>query len=334
MPDNRFTNLEKAAITLMSLGKDVAAKVMPHLSESEVKRLSRAFMNVQQVDREVQATVASEFFKMLHAADTVFVDGKDFARHVIANAFGDEQGESLLDYITGSKKEPINSLIAEMPPNLAESFVQTEHPQTVAFLLSKMKPDEAASLLLKVQEDMQSEVLLRITQLENVKGEVIDEVREVLRNQLRGVSMRGEEELGGPKATADILNFVDRNNEERLMTELEELNAELADTIRNLMFTFEDVQKLDDRAIQTVLKDVPRDQLLIALKTASETTTSLLFRNMSQRAAQMLKDDLDSLGPVKLKDVEKAQQSVVDVIRRLEAEGKIQVSGGGDDVLV
>ncbi len=331
---SNLSNLEKAAVTLMSLGTELAAQIMTHLSETEVKRLSRAFLNLQQVERDIQADVAGEFHRMLQAAETVFVDGREFARGVIANAFGSEQGESLLEYITGTKKEPITTLLSDMPDNIAENFVTTEHPQTIAFLLSKMKPEESAALLTKMNEEMQTDVLVRISQLDNVKSDVIDEVREVLRNQLRGVSMREEEEIGGPKATADILNFVDRNNEERILTELEEINPELADEIRNLMFTFEDIQKLDDRAVQSVLKDVPREMLLMSLKTATPTTRDLLFRNMSQRASQMLQDDLETLGPVKLKEVEKAQQAVVDVIRRLEAEGKIQVSGGGEDVLV
>lgn len=331
---NSLTNIEKAAVTLMSLGTEVAAQIMTFLTETEVKRLSRAFLGLQQVNRESQAEIAAEFNRMLQAAETVFVDGREFARGVIANAFGNEQGESLLEYITGTKKEPLNVLLSDIPDAIAEAFVTSEHPQTIAFLMSKMKPEDAADLLLRMNEELQTDVLVRISQIENVKSEVVDEVREVLRNQLRGISMREEEEIGGTKATADILNFVDRNNEERILTELEEINPELADEIRNLMFTFEDIQKLDDRSIQTVLKDIPREHLLLSLKTASQQTKDLLFRNMSQRAAQMLQDDLESVGPVKLKDVEKAQQAVVDVIRRLEAEGKIQVAGGGDDVLV
>jgi flagellar motor switch protein FliG len=167
-----------------------------------------------------------------------------------------------------------------------------------------------------------------------VKADVVDEVREVLRSQLRSSDLQ-DEEIGGPKSAADILNFVDRNNEERIITEIEEMFPDLAEQIRNLMFTFEDCKKIDDKGVQTVLKDVPREQLVLALKTASPELKDLLFRNVSQRAAQMIKDDLDAMGPVKLKDVEKAQQSIVDVVRKLEAEGKIMIGGGGaEDQLV
>ena len=335
MAKDEVNNTVKAAVVLMALGKDQAAAVMKHLSESEVKKLSRAFMTVQEVGREMQRSIVGEFQTMLRSGEKVVVDGREFAKDVIGAAFGTDTGDSLLEYITGSRKEPLSALIGDIPQNIVDNFIQSEHPQTMAFLLTKMSPEQAADLLGKMPDEMQTDVLVRVSQLEHVKADVVDEVREVLRTQLRGVSMGQEEELGGPKATADILNFVDRNNEERILTEIEEQFPELAEEIRNLMFTFEDISKIDDRSVQTILKEVPRDQLVVALKTASEDLRGLLFRNISARAAEMLKDDLESLGPTKLKDVEKAQQGIVDIVRRLEAEGKIQVaSGGADEVLV
>ncbi|MDD2943338.1 MAG: flagellar motor switch protein FliG [bacterium] len=330
-----LSNIEKAALILLSLGSDQAAKVMTHLSETEVKRLSRAFMGVQRVERDVQVSVNNEFRRMLQAADSLVVDGREFARDVISSAFGSDAGDTLLDYITGSKKEPLSTLLADIPANIADNFLQAEHPQTIAFLLSKMKPDQAAYMLGKMPEELQTEVLVRVSQLEYVKGDVVDDVREVVRSQLRGVSMREDDDLGGPKCAADILNFVERSNEERIITEIEELNGELAEEIRNLMFTFEDLKRLDDKGVQTLLKDLPRDRLVISMKTASDDLKGLIFRNMSTRAVAMLKEDLESLGPLKLKDVEKAQQEVIDVVRRLEGEGKLQISGGAsDEVLV
>ncbi|MCS6894494.1 MAG: flagellar motor switch protein FliG, partial [Deltaproteobacteria bacterium] len=167
-----------------------------------------------------------------------------------------------------------------------------------------------------------------------VKAEVVDEVREVLKNQLRGSLLTRDEETGGPKAVANILNYAERALETKLLGELEETHPELAEEIRNLMFTFEDIKKLDDRSIQTVLKEVPRDMLVLALKTASEDLKSLIFRNVSQRAAEMIRDDLSAMGPVKVKDVEKAQQQIIDIIRRLEAEGKIAIGGGAEEQYV
>lgn len=331
---SEITNTMKAAVVLMSLGKDLASEVMKFLTESEVKKLSRAFMSVHEVERDTQRYIAAEFQNMLRASETVVVDGREFAKDVIGSAFGSDSGDSMLEYITGSRKEPLSALINDIPQNIVDNFIQSEHPQTIAFLMTKMGAEKAAELLSKMPEEMQTDVLIRICQLDHVKGEVVDEVREVMRTQLRGVSMGEDEELGGPKATAEILNFVDRNNEERILTEVEEIYPELADEVRNLMFTFEDIIKIDDRSVQTILKEVPRDQLVLALKTASDDLRDLLFRNISQRAAEMLQDDLETLGPTPLKDVEKAQQSVVDVVRRLEAEGKITVASGSEDVLV
>ena len=267
---------------------------------------------------------------MLRAGDTMLVDGREFAKDVIASAFGETAGEGLIEYITGAKKEPISSIVAEVPEKILHGFIAAEHPQTVAFLMTKMNPDQAANVLTHMGEEMQTDVLIRISNLNNVKADVVDEVREVLRSQLRSSDLQ-EEEIGGPKSAADILNFVDRNNEERIITEIEEMFPDLAEQIRNLMFTFEDVKKIDDRGVQTVLKDVPREQLVLGLKTASPDLKDLIFRNVSQRAAEMIKEDLEALGPVKLKDVEKAQQGIVDIVRKLEAEGKIVIGGGGAD---
>lgn len=327
--------LEKAAIVLMSLGKTQAADVMKYLSETEVKKLSRAFMGVQEVSRDIQQQVAGEFRNMLKAAETLVVDGQEFAKDVIASAFGEEAGDSLLDYISGSRKEPLAAILNDIPENIIENFIQIEHPQTIAFLLTKMHPEMAARMLARLPEEMQVDVVVRLSHLNNVKTEVVDEIREVFRGHLRGVGARDEEVVGGPKAAASILNLVERANEERILADVEESWPELAEQIRNLMFTFEDLKKLDDRSVQTVLKEVPREQLVLSLKTASPALKELLFRNISQRAAQMLQEDLETLGPTKLKDVEKSQQAIIDVVRKLEGEGKIAIGGGsGGDVLV
>jgi len=324
-----LNNVEKAALTLLSLGKETASKVLTHLNETEVKRISRAFMAVSEVDRETQFKITQEFRNMMKAGDTLLVDGREFAKDVIATAFGESAGEGLLEYVTGSRKEQISVIIQDVPDKILNSFIQAEHPQTVAFLMTKMNPDQSALVLQKMTEEAQTEVLIRIANLNNVKSDVIDEVREVLRTQLKGSGLENDEEIGGPKAAADILNFVDRNNEERILTEIEEMYPDLAEQIRNLMFTFEDVKKIDDRGIQAILKEVPRDQLVMSLKTASDDLKELIFKNVSQRAAAMIQEDLGNMGPVKVKDVEKAQQGIVDIVRRLEAEGKIAVGGAG-----
>lgn len=329
-----LTPIEKAALTLLSLGKDLASAVIQHLNEQEVKRISRSFMLVSEVDRDTQLTIGREFRNLLKARETLLVDGREFAKDVISGAFGESAGEGLLEYISGARKEPISGIFKDTPEKILNSFITSEHPQTVAFLMTRMNPDQGAQVLQTMSEELQTDILVRIAALNNVKAEVIDEVREVLRTQLKGTGLNEEEEVGGPKSAADILNFVERNNEERILTEIEELYPELAEQIRNLMFTFEDIKKVDDKGIQIILKEVPRDQLVTALKTASEELKTLLFRNMSQRAVGMIQDDLSAMGPVKLKDVEKVQQGIVDIVRRLEAEGKIVLGSGSEEAFV
>ncbi len=326
----RYSNTEKAALTLLTLGKEIASAVLKNLEEQEVKRISRAFMTVSEVPREDQFVIGKEFHGMMKAGETLLVDGREFAKDVISEAFGEDAGDGLLEYITGSRKEPISQIIADVPEKILNAFIAAEHPQTVSFLLTKMNPDQGAQVLQTMNEETQTDILIRIANLNMVKSDVVDEVREVLRSTLRSGGVN-EEEVVGPKAAADILNFVDRNNEERIITEIEEMYPDMAEQIRNLMFTFEDCKNIDDKGIQTVLKEVPRDQLVLSLKTASEDLTDLLFRNVSKRAAEMIEEDLETLGPVKLKDVEKAQQGIVDIVRRLEAEGKIQIATGSEE---
>lgn len=326
----RYSATEKAALTLLTLGREIASDVLKNLSEAEVKRISRAFMLVNEVPREDQFSIGKEFHTMMKAGETMLVDGREFARDVISSAFGDEGGDTLLEYISGARKDSISSIIRDVPDKILISFVAAEHPQTVAFLLTRMNPDQAAMVLQTMSEDAQTDLLVRIANLNMVKADVVDEVREVLRVTLRNAS-QNEEEVIGAKSAADILNFVDRNNEERIISEIEEMYPEMAEQIRNLMFTFEDMKNIDDKGIQAIMKEVPRDQLVIALKTASPELSDLLFRNVSKRAAEMIQEDLEVLGPVKLKDVEKAQQGIVDVVRRLEAEGKVVIQSGSDE---
>lgn len=335
MKKKELSPTEKAALVLLSLGTELASQVIAILNEPEVKRISRAFIAVSEVDRETQYEVATEFRNLIRSGSTMLVDGREFAKDVITGAFGESAGEGILDYVSGTRKEPISAIVGDCPEKILASFIAAEHPQTVAFLMTRMNPDQAAMVLQGMTEDVQTAVLIRIASLNNVKADVVDEVREVLRQQLRGAGVSQDEEVVGAKSAADILNFVERSNEERILTEIEEMYPELADEIRNLMFTFEDLKKIDDRGIQTLLKEVPRDQLVLTLKIASPELKELLFRNVSQRAAAMIMEDLESTGPVKIKDVEKAQQGIIDIVRRLEAEGKLMIGGGGaEDALV
>lgn len=329
MKKKELSQTEKAALILFSLGKDIASQVITALNEQEVKRISRAFMAVSEVDRETQFEVSTEFRNMMRSGSTTLFDGREFAKDVITGAFGEAEGGGILDYLSGTRKEPISAIINDCSEKILASFICAEHPQTAAFLMTRMNPNQAAIVLQSLGEEAQTESLLRIANLNNVKADVVDEVREVLRQQLRGSSISQDDVVVGAKSAADILNFIERNNGDRILTEIEEMYPDMAEQIRALMFTFEDLKKIDDRGIQTILKECPRDQLVMCLKIASPELKELLFRNVSQRAAAMISEDLEALGPTKIKDVEKAQQALIDIVRRLESEGKIAVSGGG-----
>jgi len=329
MTKKELSPTEKAALVLFSLGKDLSSQVIAALDEQEVKRISRAFMAVSEVDRETQFHTANEFRTLMRAGTTMLFDGREFAKDVITGAFGESAGEGMLDYISGARKESIGAIVSDCPEKILISFITAEHPQTVAFIMARMNPDQAASVLQTMSEEAQTGVPIRIANLNTVKADVVDEVREVLRQQLRGSGVSQEEEVVGAKSAADILNFVERANEERILTEIEEMYPDMAEQIRALMFTFEDLKKIDDRGIQTLLKEVPRDQLVMCLKITSPELKELIFKNVSQRAAAMISEDLDAMGPIKIKDVEKAQQGIIDIVRRLESEGKIALSGGG-----
>jgi flagellar motor switch protein FliG len=335
MSEKELTPSEKSALILLSLGKDVATQVLQHLSEAEIKKISRAFVTVTEIERELQFQICREFQQLLKAGERLLVDGREFAKDIITNAFGDGEENTFLDFMTGTRKEPLSTLLAEVPDRALKPFISAEHPQTIAFLLTKMNHEQAASVLQNLTEEQQTDILVRISHLTNVRSEVLDEVREVLRSSLKGTTSSDEDEVFGPKSAADILNFVERNNEERILSEMEEMYPDITEQIRNLMFTFEDLQKIDDKGIQVILKETARDQLVLSLKTASPELSELILRNMSQRAAAMIQEELETLGPVKLKDVEKAQQGVIDLVKRLEGEGKIMISGSGaDDQLV
>jgi len=331
--------VQKAAVFFMSLGKEEAAEIIKHLPDSDVRKLSKAFVSLKELQRTTQLDIASEFQQLLVGSqeDVVAIDGTDFARDIVENVFKSrgKNSDSLLDFINNSQKEPLAAVIADIPDMVIESLITSEHPQTIAFLLTVVKPALAAKMLAKMTEELQVDVLVRVSNLSHVKQEVVDEVREALQSQRSEEIETAEDGVDGTKVVAEILNLVGRENEERLLTELEELYPETAEQIRNLMFTFEDLLKLDDRAMQGVLKEIPREKLVMSLKLASSDLSALIFRNMSQRAAQMIQEDLESLGPQKRKDVEAAQQEVIDVVRRLEAEGKIQLAtGGADDQMI
>ncbi len=351
VPTTRQAGLEKAAVLLMTLGPEVAGSVFKHLNEHEVRMLSGAIARLRAIPHMRAAEVHEEAWRKLNNQEALFVDGESFAQKLIATAAHAAAGRQddkaaaamrQLQRVTAGAGKWLATTLEPIAPGVLAQLLGAEHPQVLSFILSQMAPRQAAEMLGQLPEDVQADIVQRIGELQTVSDELLAEVGDVLQEQLQGLGPSAQGAAGGagkgglgPKRAADIMNAVDKAVEGRVFAHLEGENPELAERIREQMFTFEDILQLDNRSMQMVLKEVAREDLMLALKTASPGMRDKIFGNISARAAEILKDDMSTMGPVKLKDVEKAQSNIVGVVRRLQAEQKIVLGGGsGEDVLV
>jgi flagellar motor switch protein FliG len=332
--------VEKAAILLLTLGPDAAASVFRHLSEDEVRQVTAAIARLRSIPREQAAAVQEEAWRRLSEQEGLLVDGERFARQLIASGLATGHGHEAareLERATQSGGDFLASTVQGLPPAVVAQVLGSEHPQVIAVVLASLAPKQAAAVLGALPETIQPDIVQRIADLQEVSEDLLAEVGEVLQVLVRGLE-RPPAAAGvrpaGAKIAADIMNAVDDTVEEQVFAQLDEQAPEVAETIRNLMLTFEDLVRLDNRGMQTVLKEVAREDLMLALKTASPAMRDKVFGNISQRAREILEEDMSTMGPVRIKDVEKAQTNIVTVVRRLEAEQKITLGGGGDDVIV
>jgi flagellar motor switch protein FliG len=342
--DARLPGVEKAAVLLLSLGTEAASDVLRHLGESEVRRVSQALARVRSVDPEQLGRIHREFQERLSATKGLAVDGKEFARAVVNKALADQGGTSAIRRVeilaeiehTAGGGVVLAEALADVPVDGLARLLEGEHPQVAALILGHVPAARAGEVLVHLPEALQSDVVERLARLDSVPPELIGELGTVVREQVK--SLLGPatgSAVGGPRAVAEMMNHADKTVEGRIFEEIETRDPELASTIRNLMFTFEDCLKLDNRSLQNLLKEVAREDLLLALKTASPALSEKIFANVSSRAAEILREDMASSGPVRLKDVEAAQLKVIATLRELETEGKVVVAGSGkDDVLV
>lgn len=322
----QLSNVEKAALTLLSLGRDVTSSVLKHLPEAEVKRITRAFHELSEVDRNTQLNVNKEFSRLIQAADRVVFDGKKFA----AEIFNDPE----LAMGGGTMENSVSGLFDAISEQRMIQFVRSEHPQTIAFLLTQLSPQQAAKVLEALSEEEQGDIIQRLARIESVSHEVIAEVREALASQLRADRSGNAESIEGARIAAEILNRLPRASEERILSEIDEVTPEMAERVRELMFTFEDLFELDDRSFQTFLKEVPREDLVLALKMATDSQKKKVWNNVSERASLLLREDLEGLGPRKKRDVDLAQRNLIDIARRIEAEGRITFGKSDSDEYV
>ncbi|MBF0528580.1 MAG: flagellar motor switch protein FliG [Deltaproteobacteria bacterium] len=335
MAEEQLTGPQKAAIFLLTMGEDFTANIFRQLEDGEIKHLGRAMSRIQNINPTMIQEVLGSFYDELTSPSELRVKGDDFFKSSITRAVTDERAEGLLqDLNSDVGPAPFESL-RDVDSKVLGNFIRNEHPQTIALILAHLESGKAAEILASFPEQLQVDVVYRIADLDRVPHQMIVEVEQVLKEEIAALGSVGSRELGGAKTVAEILNQVDQNTENAILTKLEEDKVELANEIRKLMFVFEDLIGIDDRGIRSILKEVNNEELTMSLKTASEELKKKILSNLSERAADMIREDLEVMGPVKLGDVEKAQQSVLRVAKKLESEGKIAIGkGGGEDVFV
>jgi flagellar motor switch protein FliG len=330
-----MTGRQKAAILLISLGPEVASKVYKNLSNEEVEQLTLEIANLRKVDLEQREQVVREFRDIAMAKDYISMGGIDYAREVLEKAVGTEQAHTILAKLTATLQVKPFHFARKADPNQLLGFLQDEHPQTMALVLSYLEPQQAALVISSLPHDLQSDVARRIALMNGTSADVITEVEQVLEAKLSSMTTLDSTQTGGVDAIVKILNGVDRGTERTILEELELQDPELADEIKKKMFVFEDIVLLDGRSIQRVIRDVDPKDLQLALKVSGEEVQQTVFENMSKRMVETFKEDMEFMGPVRLRDVEDAQQRIVAIIRRLEESGEIIVArGGGDDIIV
>jgi flagellar motor switch protein FliG len=325
-----YSGIEKAAIFLISIGEEAAAEIMKNLELHQVGMITACMSRLKAIKNQDVEEIMREVGHKINSGD-VHVTGGDYIKKILKKGLGEDNASKILEL--AAKESSLDSLKWVDAKTLA-NFLFNEHPQTVALILSLLETAQAAEVLAKLPEHLKEDVVKRIAVTENIPESAISELEEVLKGQLEMKKKKGRR-VGGIKTVAEILNHSDRATEQMILEKMEKENQKLVDSIRQLMFVFDDLIQVEDRGIQMILKEVRTEDLSLALKTASNNLKEKIFKNMSQRAAQILKDEMESKGPAKVSEVEKAQQNIVKIAQKLETEGKIIIAGrGGEDLIV
>lgn len=329
-----LTGREKVAILMVALGNEVAAEVYKRLDDATIEIVTLEIANLRKITPEQRLEVLKDAQETLLAREYLARGGVDYARDILERALGPERAQSLLTRITASLQVRPFDFMRHTDAQQILGFIQGEHPQTVALIMAYLEPEQAAAIIGGLPGATQAEVAKRIARMDRITPEVLREVERVLERKLSTVMGQDFTLAGGIDAIVDIINNADRGTERNIMEHLEENDPELAEEIKRRLFVFEDISKMDDRSLQRVLREVEMKELSLALKGATDELRGKFFRNMSKRAAEMLREDMDYMGPVRVKDVEEAQQKVVNVVRALEDVGEIIISRGGEEDLV
>ena len=330
-----MSGVQKAAVLLIALGPERSAMIFKHLKEEEIEELTLEIANTRSVTPQIKEAVIEEFYQVCLAQQYIAEGGINYAKELLEKSFGNEKAVDVITKLTASLQVKPFEFVRKTDATQLFNFIQDEHPQTIALILSYLPASQSALIVSALPPDRQADVAKRIAVMDRTSPDVIKEVEKVLESKLASLVNQDYTIIGGVDAVVDILNTVDRGTEKHIMETLEIEEPELADEIRKKMFVFEDILLLDDRAIQRVLRDVDNNDLATALKGANEQVQNAIFNNLSKRLATMIKEDMEFMGPVRMKDDEEAQQKIVGVIRKLEDASEIVISrGGGDDLVV
>ncbi|MEZ7974461.1 MAG: flagellar motor switch protein FliG [SAR324 cluster bacterium] len=336
MSVGKMTGPKKAAILLLALGEDAAADVMKNLEEAEIQQVGYYMSRFTDIAPEELDIVLEEFYRnSVMASEGVSINASpDFVKNALTKALGADRAKELSDNLSAGQDEAGLEALRYAEPIMISNYIRNEHPQTIALILSYLKNVEQSSTVLRaLPESVQADVLYRMAVIESIPPGVVAEMNEVLTEEMKTAGSMATS-VGGVEPVAEILNSVDKATETRILASIEESNPDLAEQIRELMFTFEDMALIDVKQMQIVMKDVDQADMVLALKTASDAVRELIFGSMSSRAAEMVRDDLENLGPAKISDVEAAQQKIIKVVKKLEEDGSIVIAGaGGGDVV-
>jgi flagellar motor switch protein FliG len=329
------SGVEQAAILLLALGEQEAAQVLKHLGAKDVQRVGTAMAQLSGISREEVSSVLTNFSTNVEQQTSFGVGTDDYIRKVLTEALGADKAGGVVDRILGGRSSRGLEALKWMEARAVSDVLRNEHPQIIAIVLSYLEADQAAEVLGQLAENMRAEIIMRIATLDGVHPTALDELDQVLEKQFSGNSGgKTSGGFGGPKAAAGILNLVGSAQESSLMTQIAKVDEPLSQKLQDLMFVFEDLNEVDDRGMQELLREVPGDKLIIALKAADEKLKEKFFKNMSERASQMMKDDLEAKGPVRLSEVEAAQKEILVTARRMGEEGRLQLGGKGGEAYV
>src|SRR6056297_2521575 len=329
-----LSGTDRAAVLLMSLGEDNAAGVLKHMGPKEVQRIGSAMATLQSISRQDMNKVLQDFVQTVQEQTALGVGSDEYVRKVLVSALGEDKAGGVIDRIlTGRSSKGLEAL-KWMDPRAVADMIRLEHPQIIAIVLSFLDPDQAAEVLALLPERAQSEIVMRIATLDTVQPNALEELDQILEKQFAVNNTHKSSVMGGLKNAANIMNFLDSNMELRVIEQIGKSDADLGGKIQELMFTFENLAEMDDRSMQTVLREVTGDKLVIALKGADSAVREKIFKNMSKRAAEMLRDDLEAKGPVRVSDVETAQKEILATVRRMGENGDIALGGRGGEEYV